>query len=501
MSNCRHKLLVTLVVALALAGCARIQESFQPHVALPPGVAQPALTGVQLVVTPDPLAELAAGRVHVALVHGPVPAAYAGVPLRTDEQVLLQGWLDPPLSLSRAEAEASLRSAVPASGAVNPGPGALARGKLTDLKPGWRAVPVDGIAPTPQTVASGQYPLSGLISVVYPKVPDARAQSVIGQLIALGTGGGMPEAWVRLSVAGDFMLARGVARAMRENGTLYPIAKVKEHLSAADLTFTNLESPIGVKGRALPGKQIWFRAAPEAMDMLKAVGVDGVTVANNHILDYDTDNFLETLDRLDQAGIKYVGGGRNIAEARKPLVLEARGVRIAFLGYSQFADLFFDWNYPRSFAATETVAGVPRIQDDWLAADIQAARAQADVVAVTFHWGDEFQNYPNAEQKRVAYKSIDLGADLVLGFHPHAIQGFELYKQGFIAYSTGNFIMDRQDTDLARESMILDFTVAPSGVRSVSVLPVWIRDEQPYIMTGAEGEHLLQKMRTLSAWK
>jgi poly-gamma-glutamate synthesis protein (capsule biosynthesis protein) len=144
---------------------------------------------------------------------------------------------------------------------------------------------------------------------------------------------------------------------------------------------------------------------------------------------------------------------------------------------------------------------VPRIQEDWLAADIKAAREQADVVAVAYHWVDEFQNYPNEEQKRIAHLSIDLGADLVLGYHPHAIQGFELYKGKVIAYSTGNFIMDRQDTDLARESMLLDFTVAKSGVRSLHVLPVWIKAEQPYIMTGAEGESLLQKMRTISDWK
>ncbi|HLN62676.1 MAG TPA: CapA family protein, partial [Symbiobacteriaceae bacterium] len=256
-----------------------------------------------------------------------------------------------------------------------------------------------------------------------------------------------------------------------------------------------------VKGTPLPNKQIWFRARPEAMEILKAAGVDGVTVANNHILDYDTDNFLETLDALQQNGIKYVGGGKNIAEARKPLVLEAKGVKIAFLGYSQFADLFFDWNYARSFEATDTLAGVPRIQEDWLAEDIKAAKALAPVVAVAYHWGDEFQNYPNEEQKRIAHLSIDLGADLVLGYHPHAIQGFELYKGKVIAYSTGNFIMDRQDTDLARESMLLDFTVAKSGVRSLHVLPVWIKAEQPYIMTGAEGESLLQKMRTISGWK
>jgi poly-gamma-glutamate synthesis protein (capsule biosynthesis protein) len=489
-----------LALAIALAGCAKPQESAKMKLAIPQDFPPPAINGADVIQSPDPLAELSAGRAQAALVAGPVPQGLEGRTYRVDEQVLLQGWLDPPLNLTKAEAEAKLKTAPPvADSAAAPGPGSLARGKLADLRPGWRAVPVDGIAPTPDTVRTGRYPLSGLISVVYKPGPPAGVQGLVSQLAAEPTG--PAGEWATLSVVGDFMLARGVARAMRENGTLYPVAKVKDHLSQADLTFTNLESPIGVKGTPLPNKQIWFRAAPEAMDILKTAGVDGVTVANNHILDYDTENFLETLDLLDQAGIKHTGGGRNIAEARKPLILEAHGVRIAFLGYSQFADLFFDWSYPRSFAATDTVAGVPRIQEDWLAEDIKAARAQADVVAVAYHWGDEFQNYPNEYQQRIAHLTVDLGADLVLGYHPHAIQGFELYKKGFIAYSTGNFIMDRQDTDLARESMILDFTVAKDGVRSVSVLPVWIRAEQPYIMEGAEGEGLLAKMRTISGWK
>lgn len=449
------------------------------------------LRGSTYVVTADPIGAVRSGKAAAGLVPGVKPVDLEGFTLTTRETILMQPWLDPPLAFTKAQAlEQAPRLGAP--GELKPG--ALAKGSLADLKPGWRPIPVDGVSPTPETVSNGTYPLSGIVSVVY----RPEGQPLADQLRASVN---LPVPWATLSVAGDYMLARGVARAMRENGLLYPVAKVREHLSAADLTFANLESPLGVKGKPLPGKQIWFRAAPEAIELLKATGVDGVAIANNHILDYDTENFLETLEILEQAGIGYVGGGRNIAEARKPLILEAKGVKVAFLAYSQFADLFFDWNYPRSFNATEKIPGVARIQDDWLAEDIKAARNQADIVAIAFHWGDEFQNYPNPEQKRLAHLSIDLGADLVLGYHPHAIQGFELYKGKFIAYSTGNFIMDRQDTDLARESMILDFQLTPDGVRSAAVHPVWINAEQPYIMTGPAGESLLQKMRTLSGWE
>lgn len=488
---------ILFLTAMLLSACAAHPlpslEQAAIAIAVQTGLQGPELDGVKVVETAEPLKALSSGQAAAALVRGPVPDGYQGFLLRVSERVVLQGWLDPPLAFTQAEAATRL----PGLGPPGAGhPGALAAGTLQDLKPGWRAVPVDGVAPTPETVWNGRYPVSERISaVVAPGAPAA----LVSTLETLATQ--PPSSWIQVSVAGDFMLARGVARAMREHGTLYPVERVREHLAAADIAFANLESPIGVKGTPLPGKGIWFRAAPEAIELLKAAGLDGVTVANNHIMDYDTENFLETLEALETAGIQFAGGGRDLAEARRPLVLESKGVKVAFLGYSQFADLFFDWGYPKRFAAGAGVPGVARIQDDWLREDIRRARPLSDAVVVTFHWGEEFMNYPTAEQQRLARLCIDLGADVVIGYHPHAIQGFEVYKDRFIAYSTGNFIMDRQETDLARESMILDVTVGPGGVRSVAVHPVWIRAEQPYIMPGAEGQRLLQKMRILSKWQ
>lgn len=476
--------------------------------AAPEGLLLPVLEGVHVLYTPEPAAALMRGEADAAVMSGDPPPTLTALPLRTVERVILQGWLDEPLSLTLAEAEALLPALGPPG---EPGRGALAAGRLADLRPGWRAVPVDGVTPTPQSVRSGEYPLAERLLLAY-RPEDAERVAPLGAalreaLSGSGAGEGPDGAgaealhdWVSLSVVGDIMLARGVARAMRENGTLYPIERVRDHLAAADLAFANLESPIGLKGRPLPGKQIWFRAEPQAVEVLQAAGLDGVTVANNHILDYDEENFLETLDLLAEAGIPWTGGGRNLAEARRPLVLEARGVRIAFLGYSEFADLFFDWDYPRSFAATEDRPGVAGIREDWLAEDIRAAREVADVVAVALHWGVEFSNYPTEEQRRLARYIVDQGADLVLGSHPHAIQGFEVYNGGFIAYSLGNFIMDRQDTDLARESMILDFLIGPDGVKQVAVHPVWIQAEQPYLLEGAEAASLREKMREISGW-
>src|SRR5690606_29683844 len=140
---------------------------------------------------------------------------------------------------------------------------------------------------------------------------------------------------------------------------------------------------------------------------------------------------------LEEHNIDVVGGGRDLQEARAPLVVDVNGVKLAFLAYSQFADIFWDLNYPRSFSADSDLPGVAPIREETLGDDIAEAKKIVDLVAIAYHWGDEYVNMPNEEQKRLGRKSIELGADIVLGFHPHAVQGIELYKGGFIAYSLG----------------------------------------------------------------
>ncbi len=305
---------------------------------------------------------------------------------------------------------------------------------------------------------------------------------------------------VKLVAVGDIMLGRGVANRIQRHGVRYPLERVAEQLRGADIAFANLESPFGTKGRPLPGKGIWFRAAPTSVWAMVYAGIDVVTLANNHILDHDTENFLETLQTLDEHRIAYTGGGPNIARARQPIVKKVQGVRVAFLGYSQFADLFWDWKYPRSFAALEDRPGVAPLRKDYIKEDIARARENADIVAVAVHWGEEYVNHPSQEQRRLAHMIIDAGADLVLGSHPHAIQGVEEYNKGLIAYSLGNFVMDQQ-RPITRESMILEVTLTKEGLGDYRIMPVTIENGQPRLAEGAELARLEQKIKGISVFK
>lgn len=299
----------------------------------------------------------------------------------------------------------------------------------------------------------------------------------------------------RVSVVGDVMLARGVETRARQHGSLYPWELVRDRLRSADLVIANLEAPIARGGTPLPGKEIWFRADPSHATLDH---IDAVTLANNHILDYDTPALLETLDYLQRSSIAGAGAGRNIAEARQPAIVDANGVRLALLSYSEFADLFFSYDYPRSFRATDDVPGVAPLELDVILEDIATARAEADIVLVALHWGVEYMNVPEPWQVEFARRLIDGGADVIVGQHPHAVQGFERYNNGLIFYSFGNFIMDQYDPETL-ESLIADLWVTPAGIVGADIVPVHIEDFRPVIAAGEQRERLWQRYEAYSA--
>ncbi len=388
-----------------------------------------------------------------------------------------------------------------------------------ELEARVQALTVEGVEPTWGNLAKGAYPLSRRLHVLtrLPGRPlgldlawpetirrryDPNADLLAAFLGFLNTpaavaalaGEGPP---VTVAAVGDIMLGRGVGRLIAERGVDYPFEAISGRVRAADVGFANLESPFGTTGRALPGKMIWFRADPAAASGLRDAGFNVLTLANNHILDYDTECLLETLAVLDAHGIRWAGAGRHLEEAMAPALVTVNGVTLAFLGFSDFAHIYWSESYPRTFAATADRPGVAPADRSVVARAIAEARKVADFVIVAFHWGDEYVNYPNATQLETGRHAIAAGADLVLGSHPHAVQGFEFHRGGFIAYSLGNFIMD-QRRPIQCETMILEIEFLPSRVRQIRVVPAYIEDARPAVLGGEEAAAALDKLRLLS---
>ncbi|HBC94428.1 MAG TPA: hypothetical protein DCZ10_16390 [Pelotomaculum sp.] len=239
---------------------------------------------------------------------------------------------------------------------------------------------------------------------------------------------------------------------------------------AADITMVNLENAITDRGYKAP-KQFNFRMPPKYTQVLLNGGIDIVNLANNHVWDYGTIGLQDTIAYLDTAGIEHVGAGESIDAAAAPAIIEVKGKRIGFLGF-----YFNEGNVEEGVAAL---------------------RQKSDVVVVNFHWGTERSNYPDGYQVALAHRAIDAGADLVIGHHPHVLQGMERYKGGVIAYSLGNFVFGGNSR---RQHDTVVFQLLIRGREKIpAIIPVRISDWQPYRLVGEEGRQVVDSIREYSS--
>lgn len=247
--------------------------------------------------------------------------------------------------------------------------------------------------------------------------------------------------------AGDVMLSRSVGDKMgRALDWRWPFLKIADMTSSADLFFGNLEGPISDGGIDMKSKYS-FRADPRVVEGLKYAGFDVLSVANNHMGDWGVEAFDDTLEILDKNNIDFVGGGKNNKEAYDFKIREVNGTRFAFLGYTALS--------ARHIWAGENASGVALLDADKLKEGIEKAREKSDVVIISIHFGEEYQTVSNKYQQDIARQSIDAGASLVIGHHPHVAQEIEKYKDGYIAYSLGNFVFDQLFSEETMEGMLL----------------------------------------------
>ncbi|MGL5061623.1 MAG: CapA family protein, partial [Microcoleus sp.] len=255
----------------------------------------------------------------------------------------------------------------------------------------------------------------------------------------------------------------------------------------ADVSMVNLENPLTRSTLGTGKKQLSFKTDPESVKVLQAGGVDLVNLANNHAMDYEEPGLVETINTLDNAGIHHLGAGRNIQEARRPEIIEVKGQRIAYLGY-------FDTDLN---AADSGRAGTNPRRNNRVAEDIRALKGQVDWIIVNYHWGVELADYPGDWQIDLARFTIDQGADLVVGHHPHVLQGAEIYKDRPIVYSLGNFIFGanaRSDYDTA----VLKVSLRERSMK-VEFLPVEVKKFQPKVVGGTKGSRIIKHIEQISS--
>lgn len=296
---------------------------------------------------------------------------------------------------------------------------------------------------------------------------------------------------VILVLTGDVMLGGEFLHFREERGLgwEYPFTKVRPFFKEADIVFGNLECTLSKSGETRKDREMALYSPPESIKALKYLGYNILSLANNHINDYGEAGLTETIEVLRENDIPCFGAGRNLGEAGEGAFIERGGVRFGFLGYTTCE------RHVNSIIADAKRAGcvaydLPRIEKD-----IARIMSRADIICISLHWGYGNQIYPSPEQVKLARQIVEAGANVIIGHHPHVVQGWERYKHGVIFYSLGNFFFPNyynKSGSLSKWSkenndfIIARCEIEKGGVGKVEVLPSYRGEGQKVIIL--EGE-------------
>jgi poly-gamma-glutamate synthesis protein (capsule biosynthesis protein) len=318
-------------------------------------------------------------------------------------------------------------------------------------------------------------------------------------------GGTSPEV-VTLSVVGDVMLGRRVGQRMAEASDFAaPLRPTARRLAAADLTIGNLESTLSTRGSPTQGGDS-FAADPRVAAGLRLAGFDVLGLANNHVGDWGSRALTDTVDAVREMGILPVGAGANLATARRPVVVDVGDTTVGILAADSIGE---------SPAAGGGHPGTNRLnmpprtgplderQLARLLADVARLRDRVDLLVVMTHWGTQYTHRPEPSQHRVGRALVDAGADLVVGGHPHWVQGIEVVdgdRRGLIVHSLGNFVFDMDFMQRTREGVVLEAVLWDGELKALEPVPYVIGpDFAPRLVRGGRAEDVLAPFRRTSS--
>lgn len=303
-----------------------------------------------------------------------------------------------------------------------------------------------------------------------------------------------PDPTVRLAFVGDILLGEGLAGIMAKRGDDYPWEHVAPILKQADLAIGNLETAVTTGGQPEPDKQFTFRSRPSTLAGAARAGIDILSLANNHSRDFGPEALLETIRHVEEAGMKPVGAGADLAQAIRPALVEVGGLKLAFLGFS------------RVIPETHWVAweGNPGVAPGWdpkvVGQAVADARKEADAVILLIHWGEELKDQPRPADAELAEMLLRQGATLIIGHHPHVLQGIAFRDSKLVAYSLGNFIFPTTPRSINQETGILEVTLTRSGVTEARLTPFFMEggSGKPRPAKAEESRRILERLDRLS---
>ncbi|MEY8337250.1 CapA family protein [Lachnospiraceae bacterium 62-35] len=286
---------------------------------------------------------------------------------------------------------------------------------------------------------------------------------------------------VKLLFGGDVFLSSHVLSAYESAGGIHGVLDqgYRDAIETCDFFMVNEEFPFSSRGVQAEDKQFTFRLSPEKVSLFQEMGIDGVSLANNHALDFGTDALLDTVEVLDKAGILHTGAGENLAQACVPVTIDIHGIKTAVIGATRVIP-------EAGWAAGNSHPGMLATYDaSILLGEIENLRSKYDYIIVFVHWGIEREEIPQEYQRTLGRQYIDAGADMVIGSHPHVLQGIEYYKGKPIIYSLGNFVFGSS----IPKTVLLEVTL-PARLREEDVISKsseWKEEPVLRILPGTSG--------------
>ncbi|MDQ9171242.1 CapA family protein [Oxalobacteraceae bacterium R-40] len=305
---------------------------------------------------------------------------------------------------------------------------------------------------------------------------------------------------VRVIFGGDVMLGRNVAEYIQRYGPSYPLGPVAPLMRSADLTIVNLECAITSSTDWWSGeaKAFYFGAPPQACESLVDAGIDMVSLANNHILDFDFEGLRQTLQHLQRRGILYAGSGENLRDAMAPAKIERKGITFGMVAFC---------DHQMDFAAEKARPGMAYIDldDETRALEIfenslaPLRKDRIDWPILSLHWGPNMVFRPSAAFRRIAHGAIDMGWKMLFGHSAHVFHGVEIYKGYPIIYAAGDLVDDYYVAPdfLNDHQLLLEIQLDSARIRYIRFHPVFIDECQTRPATPAQCGYTVDQMTAL----
>ena len=260
-------------------------------------------------------------------------------------------------------------------------------------------------------------------------------------------------------------------------------------MTESDIMIANNEFTISNRGEKMPGKYYTFRASPNRLSIYTEMGVDLLTLANNHVYDFGTTAFNDTIDYLNEFNIPYIGAGKNIDEAKRPYYFIINGYKIAFVNATRAEKIIL------TPEATTNSGGVFRCYDPTnLINLIKETKQESDYIITLIHWGKEDSHELEPVQKETSKLYIDAGSDIIIGTHAHVLQGIEFYKNKPIIYNLGDFIFNNETKDTGIFQIILN----SNGNMNYYFIPAYQSNEYTKLLEKEENQRIINLMNSWS---